>query len=158
MFSRFGRHRAWGPGGIVRPLLFKRGSQEPVALQPLHQIIGLHHGVRNLAKNLIVRLDLRVEIARDVRQVQQGLIQARRQHGNVRVGGCQRRVGGGQRLLQLQINIRWNQPIAQGSIPVRQERGNSEQIAHERPRLDNGVVKIRGEADGVRYDTAQLVG
>ena len=61
--------RNGGRRGLRVRLLLEGRAQQPVSLQALHQIIRVHHRLRDGSEHVRVRLNLRVQIARDASEV-----------------------------------------------------------------------------------------
>ena len=70
---------------LIRRLVFEHRAQQPVALETLHQFIGVNDRAGDLGEDFVVGLNLRVQIAREIRQVFQRAIQAAGHPGDVRV-------------------------------------------------------------------------
>lgn len=78
-------HRGW--------LGLKSGAQEPVPFEPLHQVIRVDDNGGDFPQEVAVGSDLRVEVASDVGEVVESLIQTCGDVGQARVGIRQQRVG-----------------------------------------------------------------
>src|SRR5688500_3758308 len=71
------------PSGLIARFLillffiFEGGTEEPMPFQALHELIRLNHRFRNIGKDGGVILHLDVEVAGDVGQVNERIVQAR---------------------------------------------------------------------------------
>ena len=151
LFRRNGRR-----GSFRVRLLLERRAQQPVSLQALHQIVRIHHCLRDRTEHVRVHLNLCVQVACDARKVveRQGEIleqlvqvRVRVRDGLIRIRQCR---------IEILLSVRAQCPFAQRARPTQLRRERCE-VCRCWLRVQSHDVEVGGECGAVAEDGGDLV-
>jgi len=128
-----------------------------MSLQPLHQIVRVHHCLRDVAQDVRILLHLMVQIARQISQIVERPANILNHCSQIRVHIHHGRVGVPQRRFELHCDVRGQNPFAQRPRMIQMSRRRVE-IRRQQPRADGDLVQIRSQVGAVRQHGRELIG